>query len=238
MTGARHGIGRAVAVALARAGADVVVAGRRTDDVEEAVEDIRRAGCRALPVGFDVRNAGEIEAALAKTLETFHRLDIVVNNAGITVRRPALELTEGEWNEVIATNLTGTFLVSRVAARAMAEKGGRIINLSSTFARSPLPGRAAYAASKAGVEQLTRVLAREWAPAITVNAIAPTSIATETRAAVFSDPAVLADRIAGIPLGRLEVADDLVGALLLLSGPAGAFITGQTLIVDGGYSLG
>jgi NAD(P)-dependent dehydrogenase (short-subunit alcohol dehydrogenase family) len=238
VTGARQGIGRAIAVALSRVGADVVVAGRAASDVADTVDEVRRMGGRAIGLGMDVTRLTEVDAAIARSLDAFQRLDIVINNAGVTARRPVVDLSESEWNAVIATNLTGTFRVSRAAARTMGVTGGRIINLSSTFARVPFPGRAAYAASKAGVEQLTRVLALEWAPAITVNAIAPSTIVTETRADLFRDPAAREARIAEIPMGRLATTDDLIGTVLLLSGTAGAFITGQTIVVDGGFSLG
>lgn len=237
VTGARQGIGRAIAVALARAGADIVVTSR-TGELDATVEEVRAHGRRALAVELDVTRVADIEAAIARAVEAFGRLDVLINNAGVTARAPASDLDEREWNDVVATNLTGTFLVSRAAARGMAETGGgRIINLSSTFARVPTPSRAAYAASKAGVEQLTRVLACEWAPSITVNALAPTTIITDSRADFLSDPVVREARIAEIPMGRLETADDLAGAVLLLAGAAGAFITGQTLVVDGGFSL-
>jgi NAD(P)-dependent dehydrogenase (short-subunit alcohol dehydrogenase family) len=238
VTGARQGIGRTIANALARAGADVAVSSRRAGELDATVEEVRGHGRRAVTVGLDVTRAADVDAAIARCVDELGQLDIVVNNAGMTVRGPAVELADDEWNTVIATNLTGTFLVCRAAACVMRETGGRIINLSSTFARVPSPTRAAYAASKAGVEQLTRVLAQEWAPSITVNAIAPTTIITETRAELFSDPAMREVRTAEIPMGRLGTSDDLVGAVLLLAGAAGTFITGHTLVVDGGFSLG
>jgi NAD(P)-dependent dehydrogenase (short-subunit alcohol dehydrogenase family) len=238
VTGARQGIGRTIAAALARAGADVAITSRTAGELNATVEEVRAHGRRAAPLGLDLTDAGDVDATIARSVDELGRLDIVVNNAGVTARAPAIELTNDEWNTVIATNLTGTFLMCRAAARVMHETGGRIINLSSTFARVPAPNRAAYAASKAGVEQLTRVLAQEWAPSITVNAIAPTTVVTETRADLFSDRAVREARTAEIPMGRLSTADDLVGAVLLLAGAAGGFITGQTLVVDGGFSLG
>jgi NAD(P)-dependent dehydrogenase (short-subunit alcohol dehydrogenase family) len=238
VTGARQGIGCAIAIALSRVGANVVVAGRTESDVSDTVAEVRRTGGQAVGIGFDVARSTEVDGAIARALEAYGRLDIVINNAGITARTPAISLSESDWNAVIATNLTGTFLVSRAAARTMTATGGRIVNLSSTFARVPFPGRAAYAASKAGVEQLTRVLALEWAPGITVNAIAPSTIVTETRAALFQDAAAREARVAEIPMGRLGTTDDLIGTVLLLCGPAGAFITGQSIVVDGGFSLG
>jgi NAD(P)-dependent dehydrogenase (short-subunit alcohol dehydrogenase family) len=238
VTGARQGIGRAIAVTLARAGADVAVTSRRAAELDATLLEVRAHGHRSVGIELDVARAADVDTAVARTVEELGRLDVVVNNAGVTARAPAVNLADDEWNDVIGTNLTGTFLVCRAAARVMRQRGGRIVNLSSTFARVPSPTRAAYAASKAGIEQLTRVLALEWAPSITVNAIAPTTIVTETRADFFDDPAIRDARAAEIPLGRLSTADDLAGAVLLLAGAAGAFITGHTLVVDGGFSLG
>jgi NAD(P)-dependent dehydrogenase (short-subunit alcohol dehydrogenase family) len=237
VTGGRQGIGRAIAVALARMGADIVVTGRAASDVIDTVEQVRQHGVRALGISLDVTKSAEADEAIERALQQFQSLDIAVNNAAVTVRSPAADITDREWGSVIETNLTGTFLVSRAAARGMGAKGGRIINLSSTYARVPRAGRAAYAASKAGVEQLTRVLAKEWAPAITVNAIAPATILTDTRAEFFKNQVIRDARIAEIPMGRLGTTDDILGAVLLLSGAAGAFITGQTIVVDGGFSL-
>jgi 2-deoxy-D-gluconate 3-dehydrogenase len=175
-----------------------------------------------------------------RAIDAFGRLDVVVNNAGIAISAPALEYPEDAWDEVVDTSLKGSFLMSQAGARVMAsESGGRIINLSSTFARRPYRRVVAYAAAKAGIEQLTRVLALEWAEnKITVNAIALTSIVTETRAHFFTDPKRVEQRIAEIPLGRLGIVEDAVSAALFLAGPAGAFVTGHTLLVDGGFTLG
>src|SRR5262249_25817196 len=150
-----------------------------------------------------------------------------------------VEYSVAEWDAVLATNLRAPFLLARAAAPLMASPGGRIVNVSSTFARAAVPERAPYAASKAGLEHLTRVLALEWAPrGITVNAIAPGATPTETRQAVLGSEEAVRARTAEIPLGRLGAPEDLVGALLLLAGDAGGFITGQTIVVDGGYTLG
>lgn len=236
VTGARQGIGRAIAVALAQVGACVAVTSRAPKDLAATVREIERVGAEALALGLDVAAPDQVEASVRAVVSRFGRLDILINNAGLTVRAKVLDLAIEDWSAVIATNLTGAFLMSRAAARVM-QGDGRIISLSSTFARTPFPGRAAYAVSKAGLEQLTRVLALELAPRITVNAIAPTTIVTETRAGLFRDAATRDKRIAQIPLGRLSTTDDLIGTVLLLSGKAGTFITGRTIVVDGGFSL-
>jgi NAD(P)-dependent dehydrogenase (short-subunit alcohol dehydrogenase family) len=240
VTGARHGIGRVIAVSLATAGADVAVTGRAATDLAPVLGQIHAAGRTGIGLELDVTDPAKVEACVDSTIAAFGHLDILVKNAGVTTRGSAIDLAAEEWSAVLATNLTGVFSMSRTVARMMRSNGtaGRIISLSSTFATRPAIGRSAYAASKAGLEQLTRVLALEWAPEITVNAIAPTAVVTETRAEVFRDPAARAARIAQIPMGRLSVEQDLVGAVLLLAGQAGSFITGETIVVDGGYSLG
>ncbi|MDA0159243.1 SDR family oxidoreductase [Solirubrobacter ginsenosidimutans] len=218
VTGARQGVGRSIATALAEAGAEVIGTSREAGD-----------GLRAL----DVADPQQIDALMAE----IGRLDILVNNAGLSIRRPAGEYAVDEWDAVLDVNLRGPFLMARAAAARM-PGGGRIINLSSTYARATVTERAPYAASKAGLEHLTRVLALEWAPrGILVNAVAPGLTDTETRAAVLADPEQAARRAAEIPLGRIGEADDVAGAVLLLASEAGRFITGQTIVVDGGYTL-
>jgi NAD(P)-dependent dehydrogenase (short-subunit alcohol dehydrogenase family) len=239
VTGARSGIGRALSRTLVEAGAGVALSSRDVAALDEVTRELRSLGAEPLPLALDVTDAGDVERALDAVIGRFGRLDVLVNNAGVAIRGEALSYAEGDWRAVVDTNLTGTFLVSRAAAARLREGGGgRIVTLSSTFARTAMAGRAAYAASKAGVEQLTRVLAVEWAEhGITVNAIAPTTVLTESRAALFSDPAARAARLAHIPLGRFGTPEDLSGALLLLAADAGRFITGQTLLVDGGFTL-
>ncbi len=239
VTGARHGIGQAIAVGSARAGASVLVTSRERDGAARTVEQVRGVGGRAVEVQADVRSRSDCELVVQRAMTEYGRLDVLVNNAGIIASGPALDYPEAAWDEVVDTSLKGSFLMSQAAAAAMIRGGGgRIINLSSTFARRPLRRVAAYAAAKAGIEQLTRVLALEWADKmITVNAIALTSTLTETRAGLLADPAVLQQRIAQIPLGRLGLVEDAVGAALFLAGRAGQFVTGHTLLVDGGYTL-
>jgi NAD(P)-dependent dehydrogenase (short-subunit alcohol dehydrogenase family) len=239
VTGARQGIGEAIAEGLARAGANVAVTSRDGAALDPVVASLERHGVRALPLELELADAGQVEARVAETVAAFGRLDIVVNNAALSVRGDSLDYDLADWDRVFATNLRGAFLVSRAAARVMRDRGGgRIVNLSSPFARVGLPGRAAYSASKAGLEQLTRSLAVEWAPyGITVNAVATTTVLTETREELFRDEAVLAERVAQIPLGRLGRPEDLVGAILFLCGDAGSFVTGEALLVDGGYTV-
>lgn len=238
VTGARQGIGRALALGLARAGARVVATSRQAEGLGDVAAELDALGAEHHELGLDVANLASIKESVSRAADRWGRLDIVINNAGVPLRKPAFEITPDEWDQVLDVNLRGVFFVCQEAARQM-DSGGSIVNLSSTFARVAVAERVAYAAAKAGLEQLTRVLALEWAPlGITVNAIAPTTIVTESRQALFADEAVRQSRIGEIPLGRLGEPDDLVGAVLLLASAAGRFITGTTVAVDGGYTLG
>lgn len=239
VTGGRQGIGEAISEGLARAGAAVAVTSRDRGSLRDIVRRLRRFDVDALALELNLGDPQQIQDCAAEVVSTFGHIDIAVNNAGLSISAPALEYSLADWDSVLATNLRGAFLLSQALAPAMCEQGhGRIVNLSSPFARVGVLERVAYSASKAGLEQMTRSLAVEWAAyGITVNAVAPTTVVTETRAERFRDEAVLRDRIAQIPLGRVARADEVVGAVLLLSSRAGAFITGQTLLVDGGYSV-
>lgn len=238
VTGARLGIGAAVATAMARAGAAVCVTSREPRRMAPVLGRIEAAGSDSLAVGLDVRKQEEIESAVDAIVARFGRLDILVNNAGTSARGPALDHTPNDWDEVLETNLRGAFFMAQAAARAMRKTGGGVvINLSSTFAQAVVADRAAYSASKAGLDHLTRVLAKEWAPyRIRVNGVAPATVATESRPHLASGEA-RRTAISQIPLGRLATPDDVVPAVLFLAGPAGAFVTGQTLCVDGGFTL-
>jgi NAD(P)-dependent dehydrogenase (short-subunit alcohol dehydrogenase family) len=239
VTGARQGIGQAIAEGLARAGAAVAITSRDRAALDPIAEKLTGVGARTLPLGLELGSFEQIEAAVRDTVSNFGRLDILVNNAGLSMHGDALDFDAAAWDSVFETNLRGAFLISQAAAREMRRiDGGRIVNVSSPFARVGLPRRVAYSASKAGLEGLTRSLAVEWAPyGITVNAVSPTTIVTETRAELFSDESVRTERVAQIPLGRLGTADDVLGAVLLLCGSAGSFITGTTILVDGGYTV-
>jgi NAD(P)-dependent dehydrogenase (short-subunit alcohol dehydrogenase family) len=237
VTGARQGIGAAIASALSRAGARVVVTSRDGDSLREVAGELDRTG-EHLELELDPTDSAQVTGAIAAAHAQWGRLDIVVNNAGMSIRKGALDLEAEEWDAVMAANLRAAFLVAQAGARVMHE-GGSILNVSSTFARAAVARRAAYAASKAGLEQLTRVLAVEWAPlGIRVNAVAPTTVMTASRRDLFPTDQAKEQRIAQIPLGRLGAVDDVIGACLLLVSPAGAFITGETVVVDGGYTLG
>lgn len=238
ITGARHGLGAATAVRLAQAGAHVCVTGRNIADLEPVVQQVKQAGGNGHPVVLNVSDAKSVSDAFENAIDHFGQIDIVVNNAALAIRKPLVEYQESEWDAVVNTNLKGTFLVSQAAGRHMIPRGrGKIINMSSTFARVAMKERAAYGASKAGVEHLTRMLAVEWGPhGVTVNAVAPTTVLTETRAAMFSDPMIRESRERQIPLGRLAEIEDVVSVVHFLCGAGSDFITGATVPVDGGFS--
>jgi NAD(P)-dependent dehydrogenase (short-subunit alcohol dehydrogenase family) len=239
VTGAREGIGFATAVALAHAGARVAVTSRTGQGLEAVAEAVSAAGSEALPLPLQLRDLDQVRAAVRATAEHFGGLDILVNNAGIALRGASLTYPETDFAEVLEVNLRGSFFAAQAAAPLMIERGGgRIVNLSSVFAHMALPQRAAYAASKAGLEQMTKVLALEWAPHhINVNCVAPATIDTPTRAHLFPTPEALAERIRMIPAGRLGLPEDVAPAVLYLASPAAAWITGTTILIDGGMSL-
>lgn len=239
VTGGREGIGAATALALAWAGARVAVTSRTREGLDEVVAAVQRTGSEALPMSLELRDVEQVQEVVRQAHRHFGRLDILVNNAGIAIRADSLTYPRAAFDEVIEVNLRASFYAAQAAALLMIDSGGgRIINLSSVFAHTAMPHRAAYAASKAGLEQMTKVLAVEWAPQhITVNCIAPATIATPTRAHLFPTPEALAERLRLIPVGRLGVPEDVAPAVLFLASRAGGFITGSTIMVDGGMSI-
>ncbi len=239
VTGARAGIGAGLAAGLAQAGADVAVTSRDGEGLDDTIGAIEATGRRALALAVDLREVAQVDAVVDGVIAGLGKLDILINNAGASIRIDALDYTEADWDTVLDTNLRGAFFAARAAARHMLPRGqGRIISVSSTYGRVVRTQRAAYAASKAGLEQLTRALALEWAPtAVTVNAVAPTSVRTPSREDKFEDPLYAARQAADIPMGRLATPADIVSAVVFLAGPGASFITGHTIAVDGGYTL-
>jgi NAD(P)-dependent dehydrogenase (short-subunit alcohol dehydrogenase family) len=222
------------------AGAGVVAAARTRDEVESVAAEIRASGRPACAAFVDVRRVDTIRAAVEDAAGRFGRLDILVNNAGVSRRSAAFDVTEAQWDSIADTNVKGLFFCAQAAARVMArqEAGGTIVNVASALAFAAADELAVYCASKAAVVHLTRALALEWARhRIRVNAIAPTTTETPLMAARLADPQVRAAYERNIPLGRVGQPADLVGALLFLAGPASDFVTGQTLVVDGGFTL-
>lgn len=240
VTGGSKGLGRIIAGALAEAGADVAVVSRTLADCESAAAEIREAtGRRTVAVVADVTRAADIDAmAEAAQMALGGPVDILVNNAGINIRGLAHELTEDDWDRVIDINLKAPFLCARRFGPGMAERGwGRILNLGSILSVIAIPGRAPYASAKAGLLNLTRVLALEWAQSgVTVNALCPGPFATEMNLPLLNDPEKYQAFVAKIPMGRWGELHEVAGAALFLASDASSFVTGSALFVDGGWT--
>ena len=237
VTGASGGLGRHFAEVLAAAGAHVAVCARRLEMVGTVCEAIRQRGGTAAPVRIDVTERASVDKGIAEAVAALGRLDIVVNNAGITATKPFLDFADGEWDRIIQTNLKGTFSVSQEGARAMREQGsgGAIVNIASILGLRVAGQVPAYAASKAGVVQLTKAMALELARhGIRVNALCPGYMETDLNREFFASEAGQA-LIRRIPQRRLGRPEELDGALLLLCSDAGSYITGSTIVVDGGH---
>ena len=236
VTGASEGIGKDIALGLAGAGADIVVSSRREEKLEEVKREIEKTGRRAEVFVMDVSRIPDIEGLRNFVQDRFGKVDILVNNAAYTVTKPAWDMTEQEWDAMVDTSLKGLFFCCQIIGSIMKEHGyGKIINLSSTFCRSIIPGRSVYGGIKAGVSHLTEALAAEWASnGIRVNALAPTAVLTPSRAGLLKGEVL--DRILSrIPLKRLANSEDLINASIYLCSPASDFVTGHTLFVDGGW---
>jgi 2-deoxy-D-gluconate 3-dehydrogenase len=239
VTGASQGIGAAIAVALARDGFDVAVSSTRTEKLSAVLDALAAAGAKAAPLALDLRSQGSIEKAMADAVGALGRVDVLVNNAAIPLRKPALEVTAAEWDAVIQTNLTGTFFMTQQMGRYLVKSGrpGAIISLASTHGLVALNGRSVYGIAKAGVMQMTRMLAVEWAEhGIRVNAIAPGRVDTPSRAASLAEPGYEEAMLGRVPLKRFGTVDDVAGAVCYLAGPQASYITGQTLVLDGGLT--
>ena len=239
VTGAFGGLGREFAHILARAGASVALAGRRVDEGRALAGTMRQAGATVTAVAMDVTDRASVDAALAEAAGSLGEIDVLVNNAGVAITRPFLDLTERDWANVLDVNLDGAFRVAQAVARRMrdAGRGGSIVNIASVLAERVAAQVAPYAASKAALVQLTRAMALELARhRIRVNALAPGYVETELNRDFFATEggAALVKRI---PQRRLGRVDDLEAPLLLLASDASAYITGATLAVDGGHAI-
>jgi NAD(P)-dependent dehydrogenase (short-subunit alcohol dehydrogenase family) len=238
VTGAARGLGNAIAIALAQAGADVALGLRDIKSGGELAETIKALGRRVLPLQMDVTRPEEIQRAVAEVERQFGRIDILVNNAGIGPPNRAEEVTEKDFDLTLAINLKGTFFVSQAVGRVMIKnRFGRIINLSSQAGFVGLPTESVYCMTKAAIAHLTKCLAVEWGQhGITVNAVAPTFIRTPGTVKWLADDTFRNDLLAKIPLGRVGDPVDVSGAVVFLASPAADLITGTTLLIDGGFT--
>ena len=240
VTGGARGLGRTIALALAEAGADVALAGRTLSSLEQTARELAaETGRRILPFAADVTKEDDVTRLAADVTAGLGPIDILVNNAGNNIRGPIQDLSVADWDSVLDTNLKGPFLCSRAIGPDMVKRGwGRVINLGSMLSIIALPGRAPYASAKAGVTSLTRVLALEWAGSgVTVNAICPGPFGTEMNRPLLDDPVKYAEFVKNIPLGRWGDLDELGGLVVLLASPSSSFITGTSMVIDGGWTV-
>jgi NAD(P)-dependent dehydrogenase (short-subunit alcohol dehydrogenase family) len=239
VTGAGRGIGKALALGLAEAGAQVAAVSRTYAQLEELTAEIEQSGGRALAIEADLTEPGAAEKVVEATVQGLGGLHILVNNAGMNVRKKALDVTEEDWNRVVDLDLKATFFMSQAAGRIMCEqKYGRIVNIASVAGLVALRTGVAYGASKAGVVHMTRVLALEWSKfGVNVNAIAPWYFRTPLTEALLDDPVFLQEVLSRTPSGRIGDLEDLVGPTIFLASDAAAYISGQTIAVDGGMSV-
>jgi NAD(P)-dependent dehydrogenase (short-subunit alcohol dehydrogenase family) len=239
VTGASKGLGSAIAVGLAKAGARLALCARSREGLAETRAAVEAAGGEARTFEMDVLSRASVRDAVSAAVAEMGRIDILVNNAGVNVRKPTLELAEEEWDRVVDTNLKGYFLVAQaVGAHMVARRSGKVVNVSSIFGAVGMNSQLAYAASKGGVVQLTKVMAIEWAPhGVTVNAVGPTYFETPLVAALRNDPERFQFINERTPMGRWGQPEELVGTIVYLAAPASDFVTGQTVYVDGGWTI-
>jgi NAD(P)-dependent dehydrogenase (short-subunit alcohol dehydrogenase family) len=239
VTGGGRGIGRAIAIGLAEAGADVAVIGRSPDVLDSAAGEIRALGRNAFAVSADLRDVAAIPALLDGVKAELGGLDAIVNSAGVQLTGPSLDVTEEAWDDTIDSNLKSLFFCCQAAGRHFLEQGhGKIINLGSTFSLVGFPEFAAYCASKGGVLQLTKSLAAEWASrGVNVNAIGPTAVRTEMNEYLLGDEDFRAFFLPKVPAGRTAERADCVGAAVYLASRASDMVHGHLLLVDGGFTV-
>jgi NAD(P)-dependent dehydrogenase (short-subunit alcohol dehydrogenase family) len=236
ITGGGRGLGRAACLALAREGADIIVAARSPEQLNQVSNEVEALGRRCLGVPTDVTSSASVERLVEAGLQEFGRLDVLVNNAGIAVSSPILATTDAQWESVVSTNLLGAFLLLRTAGRHLVDQGsGKVINVASHWAFRGVPTFASYCASKAAVVNLTRAAAVEWARyGVQVNALAPGYFATDFNADLRADETNLDRVIKGIPMRRMGAPDEFGEWIVLLASKASDFMTGEVIVLDGG----
>jgi NAD(P)-dependent dehydrogenase (short-subunit alcohol dehydrogenase family) len=239
VTGTSAGLGRAIAVALAREGYDLALTELSAAALKDTLADPAVANRKAIPIALDLRSQDSIKAAFAKATGELGGIDLLVNNAGRALLKPVTDVTDAEWDDVIDTNLKGVFFLSQLFGRDCIARGrpGAIVSIASTHGMTGIAGRSVYGISKAGLIQMTRMLAIEWAPHnIRVNAVAPTTVMTESRQQLLSDPKARANALSRIPSGRFATPEEVAAAVVYLASAAAGSVTGHTLAVDGGLT--
>ncbi len=238
ITGAAKGIGKAIAIEFVKEGAKVVVADIDFEGAQKTVEELKKMGGEAIAVKVNVADPDDVKNMVEKTVEKFGKIDILINNAGIAIQKPALDMTLEEWRRIIDVNLTGVFLCSQAAARVMVKQGGGvIINMASMLGFIAIPKRSAYCASKAGVIGLTKELAVEWAKyGIRVVGVAPGWVATR-RVIELTKKGIVNEEVVKMltPLGRMAKPEEVAKLMVFLASDDASFITGNTVLIDGGY---
>lgn len=236
VSGAGRGIGQGIAAALARQGADVALASRSEAELEQTASLVRAAGRRAVVLPVDLRQPDAPAHLVEAAVGALGGLDILVTSSGTIVRKPALEMTDADWETVIGLNLKARFFLAKAAAESMLRQGGSIIHIASLSNFFGVPNQASYVTGNGGIGAMTRAQAVEWAPyGIRVNAIAPGTIVTGQTLGLLSNPEVRASRLAKIPLNRLGEPEDCAGAAVFLASQAASYVTGHILVVDGGW---
>lgn len=239
ITGGGGTLGTAICKGLAAVGAKIAVADQNLESARKTCDLIREYGSESLAVQVDVTDPESVKTMVDQVLDKFGRIDVLLNHAGINIRKPAVEYTPEEWEKVLTVNLSGIFLCAQAVGKVMLKQGsGRIINTASTLASVSQPLQAVYASSKGGIVQLTKVLAEEWAPyGVNVNAIGPGYFETELTRKYLSDPSVRDALLTKIPMKRFGQPEELIGTIIFLASEASTYVTGHTVYIDGGRLL-